>query len=265
LQGEAAVYSVHDYVINIEAVAGEESLLVSLVTRPRDMTDLAIRVPELPQGVRPGTRVSWGEKGDVSTAGAERWQGVVHETQELRSLRGGEAAWSPRRLADVVAQALTDKASGESFRAVALDRDENPFAERARSILSSATPAHDFPKEIAGLVGLGIGFTPSGDDFISGALLAASLLGRPSSGAIREAITDVLHRTTAGGRTLLWLALRDRFPAYLLELAAALAEASVNGSEARVREATAAAFRHGETSGMDAVAGLAWYLRRIGT
>jgi hypothetical protein len=233
------------------------------------MTDLAIRVPELPQGVRPGGRISWAGSEEagvsmarVSTAAAERWRGELSESDQVAAFRRGESEWSFSRLASVLADALEKEGSEASFRGAVLDRSENPFVSRARSVLASVDSATSLPEQLSRLVGLGVGFTPSGDDFISGALLAASLLGTSVTDAGIEAVRHALHQTTAGGRTLLWLALHYRFPAYLLELAAALAKAAVAGMDELAQGAVRTAFRHGETSGMDAVAGLTWYLQR---
>ncbi len=286
LEGEASVYSVHDYVINLEggarttrrmpreqlpgeAESPDQVLLISLVSRTRDMTDLAIRVPELPQGLQRASRVSWGGSRDagltaprVSTAVAEAWRGDLSESDAVTAFRRGAGRWSPDRLASVLRDALENEGSEASFRGVALGRNENPFVNRARSVLAASGSARGLPEEVGQLVGLGVGFTPSGDDFISGALLAATLLGDRVAEAGVEAVRQALHQTTAGGRTLLWLALRSRFPAYLLELTEALAEAAVDAHDELSRRAVRTAFRHGETSGMDAVAGLAWYLQR---
>jgi hypothetical protein len=143
-----------------------------------------------------------------------------------------------------------------------------------------------------------VGFTPSGDDFLAGALLGHALAARltavgdaqaggtaaeraraqrvaeesPAPDPRDEAVHHALARTTPGGCTLLWLALHGRFPSYLLELARTVAAAASRrphppeqprpaSPELRaLREAALRAFGHGETSGQDAVTGLIWAL-----
>jgi len=69
-------------------------------------------------------------------------------------------------------------------------------------------------------------------------------------------VINVPPGTTPGGRTLLWLALQRRFPAYLLSLAVAARDPE----SADFDRALAAAFSHGATSGQDAVSGFLRYL-----
>ena len=345
--GKAEVFSVHDHVVNLSGRPGvnvasdrdraaklphEVPLFISLVSRERDMTDLAIHVASLPQGVKPGDSVAWSDSpGEpagggatahaIVTASATRWNGSLAETPEIRRFRaildGRNAkdsevpAGSARpadasgtlteKLSGALAGALAESATEESFRGVVLDREENPFAGRARAVVGAGSRgesgagtdgAHRTAAEpgLGALVGLGIGFTPSGDDFLAGALLAERLLDREAiiPEADRRAIAANLGKTTPGGRTLLWLALQGSFPAYLMEFAEAVAAAAavtpggIAGSASEgiaparapdaaargdfnpvVREACATAFRHGETSGMDAISGFTWALGRM--
>lgn len=108
------------------------------------------------------------------------------------------------------------------------------------------------------LVGFGQGTTPAGDDFISGYLAGRILLGDGLPGGTADA--GDLSRTTIPGRTLLAGALEGIFPAYMVRLACAVADAAgsdpkVSGDgdlEAAVRQALA----HGASSGRDAIWGL---------
>ena len=107
------------------------------------------------------------------------------------------------------------------------------------------------------LVGLGPGLTPSGDDFLTGLLLARDLLERPSPAPLKEAIRARLALTTNAGKTLLYGALEKRYPFYLHEFARAWSSAQDSGEEAA---AVISALAHGSTSGTDALAGLVFAL-----
>jgi hypothetical protein len=118
-------------------------------------------------------------------------------------------------------------------------------------------------------VGLGPGFTPSGDDFLSGVLLGCGLSGQALPEEQQAAIAQGLDRTNAAGRTLLWLALRGSFPAYLLRLAEDLDRIDGEGCKGgggrgrRVEQAVRRATGFGETSGTDAAVGLLWCLEGL--
>jgi hypothetical protein len=120
---------------------------------------------------------------------------------------------------------------------------------------------------LSGLVGLGIGFTPSGDDFISGLLLAHEMTGETGVAIDRQEIRSSLSKTNYGGKTLLTGALENRFPDYLLRFAEELSvsqsagRSNVDSGNRAVLEAVRNAVTYGETSGTDAVTGIVWYLR----
>ncbi|MBN1243858.1 MAG: DUF2877 domain-containing protein [Spirochaetales bacterium] len=137
-----------------------------------------------------------------------------------------------------------------------------PFARR----FAVLAEAEDFPRKLAGF---GPGTTPAGDDFIAGWQLAARL-----SGLGGVTIGDAeLGRTTAAGRALLLGAREGCFPAYLLGFAEAFsaAVAAPAGPATAARNASTGsaaldaamdeAFRHGASSGADALLG---FLRRFG-
>jgi len=124
---------------------------------------------------------------------------------------------------------------------------ENAFVTRGRKSLEGG--------RLEELVGSGPGLTPSGDDFLTGALLASSA----SVSFMRARLERVLPGTTPAGRTLLWMALRGRFPAYLVDFIDAAARAI---SADAVGSAVRAACAQGETSGTDALAGFCWQMLR---
>lgn len=123
---------------------------------------------------------------------------------------------------------------------------ENSFVTRGRESLDAGRPEE--------LVGCGPGLTPAGDDFLTGAILAseASVSLDPAR------LERVLPGTTPTGRTLLWMAMKGRYPAYLVDFIDTIAGAEVSADE--ISSAVRAACAHGETSGTDALAGFCWQM-----
>ncbi|MBA7625617.1 hypothetical protein ES703_33049 [subsurface metagenome] len=257
------VVSVYAGAVNILLPQG---LLLSIVERCRQMSALAIRVPcsrDWAKLLRPGLSVYSREEvlriGPVTIemAGAEAWSGIL----TLPPAGGIDAGKT-----GLFRQALCREGKGGGllglYRAFPLGK-ENIYADLAERELTQVASVGCRPARLCGLsplIGLGIGFTPSGDDFIAGVLLAERILSfsRPNTLIINsEEIGQALGRTNAGGRTLLWQCLRGRFPAYLLDLALGFWRAS---SSAGIGTAVTAAAGHGETSGSDACAGLLWLL-----
>ena len=113
---------------------------------------------------------------------------------------------------------------------------------------------------LAGLVGLGIGFTPSGDDLVVGFLAAQALLAGDESadaGRGRALLVERAASTTLPGATIVRQAAEDRFPAYLCRFAEEFAVALIRPAARRIGEATAQAASHGHSSGTDALVGFA--------
>jgi Protein of unknown function (DUF2877) len=105
------------------------------------------------------------------------------------------------------------------------------------------------------LIGLGQGLTPSGDDFITGALFGEY----HSINAVRisrEKIRKRLDSTTFAGKTLIYLALQGSFPTYLLFFQKELSDTLVINN---LRAAVLKVSHHGSTSGLDTLAGFYWY------
>ena len=145
----------------------------------------------------------------------------------------------------------------------------NIFERKALAVLETLFPKNrnelqkEFPVKIRGLselIGLGIGFTPSGDDFIAGAILGEELTGTMGHDyplIDRDEIIGALHRTGYGGRTLLWQVLKNHFSFYMIKLADGL----LSGVPGEMERAVCRAVSHGETSGTDLLTGLVWYLK----
>lgn len=257
----AEIASLHSRVVNLLLPDG---LLVSLVKDPGDMTALAIEVPGLPN-VDLASRVFTRSGGVIRSSSAYAVRLGSGRTFAGKPLRG--------RFSDGLGQTLRSeilRLSGSDGFASVLDNPQNAFARRAGAILA------DGEQGLSRLLGLGIGFTPSGDDFLTGYLMASDLwcASRGASGAqegssaqetsaagLRESIGARLAETTAGGRTLLYLALRKSYPWYLLRFWRSIRV--IDGDRrpgADLSEAVQCAARHGETSGLDALTGFAWFL-----
>ncbi|MEW5987165.1 MAG: DUF2877 domain-containing protein [Chloroflexota bacterium] len=111
----------------------------------------------------------------------------------------------------------------------------------------------------AGLIGLGAGLTPSGDDVLVGFLagLWATAADRPGRRVFLEAfaatIVALAERTNEISRSFLWNAARGEFSSALANLVQAIA---YGADSPMVEQTTAAALRVGHRSGRDSVAGL---------
>ncbi len=170
----------------------------------------------------------------------------------------GESGASPRSVG--FAPLAVAMRGGPPYPAEPSDAD--PFARAAwkvvRPVLAGAVESEAALDHSFSLVGLGGGFTPSGDDFLVGMLAARTLLGEPLPAG--PALAGLLGRcaaTTLSGATILRQALRGCFPAYLCRFAhgfGGVAE-SYRRADPRIRELVERASHHGHSSGIDAVTG----------
>ena len=136
-------------------------------------------------------------------------------------------------------------------------RGAAPSAARSAARPPVASP--ELRRAVAELVGLGIGLTPSGDDYLVGALVALSVhpAAETVRGAVASAVRGLLEsadgrdRTTAVSRHFLLAACERAFHSDL----AAAARAVLLGDPA-AGAAFAAAAAIGSTSGTDALFGL---------
>lgn len=280
------VISIHQGAVNILDGGG---LLLSLVAVFSGMTALSIYLPAMFQDEPRGYR----QRPEKIREGLEvRRQGNKLYLADMVVSMDFRNTWEGRlSLSDVAG--FTEQNIDHLERALLVSEIEaglialhksalegDLFVRKAQKILAglSISGKPPLPGGLSSLVGLGIGLTPSGDDFIAGALLGEGirqLLGNinteqpeafcgsdqqnSSFPAINKAeINGVLSKTSYSGRTLLWLALQGSFPHYLIKAARGLAGAAgLDDMELVVRTA----MLHGETSGSDALSGLLWYLR----
>jgi hypothetical protein len=253
-----SVRSVFAAAINIHR---KDGLVVSLVRDESAMTDMSVAVPALFAARRgsscaignpvasAGGMLRIGETLRVGTIGSARWSGALPFRASCRLLPDAAAAMLPCLAA-----------AGDPLGLLGvLVPDAAGAASRAGGRILAAAAARPGQggrriRGLSGLVGLGPGLTPSGDDFLAGVILAECMVRGARIPVDREEIAASLDRTTPEGRTLLTLALENRFPAYLLHFALEAAEPR----SSTVQDACS----HGGTSGTDALTGFYWYLSR---
>ncbi|MFZ3566240.1 DUF2877 domain-containing protein [Streptomyces sp. BH097] len=134
-----------------------------------------------------------------------------------------------------------------------------------RSVLAGDGPG--LRAAVTQLLGLGLGLTPSGDDFLTGLGLLAAQLGSRTTGCVtaaREVLDRHPDRTTRLSRTTLREALRGRVRQSLLDvLHPLLAPAAPAAAELsrRLRPSVDRVLAIGHTSGADLLSGLLSGLR----
>jgi hypothetical protein len=270
LTGWGRVVSAFSRAVNIRHSRG---LLASLVEDPHAMTYLSVCVPELFRNHN--IRLALGDRirfeGDrlgtegfaVELLGRQTWQGTL----TVKDVREFDA----ERISILKEAFLLKGRGGGFFGLLHGDGSSNPFADRAVRVLSRVRKAPLRSVRLgglSGLVGLGPGSTPSGDDFIAGVLLgeeALKLLQPAEAKAVahnlapvipspegKEELRLALNRTNDAGKTLLWQALQGRFPNYLIETLRSVSDA---GGKQDIVNAVEKAVGRGATSGTDALAG----------
>jgi hypothetical protein len=195
-----------------------------------------------------------GEDFVLELLGQPLWQGTITRA-DVKGLRASKIG--------LLRQALLLQGKGGGLLGLLRTGETgNPFVSKARQLLgrgrkaSSKTTGADV---LCGLVGLGPGSTPSGDDFIAGVLMGeeAKAVAEKGEPVItwpeeRELLMAALDRTNDAGKTLLWQALQGRFPNTLIEMLRAVSEAK---GKQEVDAAIERAVSRGATSGTDALVG----------
>lgn len=266
------IYSIHDHAINIEDSASGR--LLSIIDREVDLTALSVLSTARPAGL--SERFFTGDRAEISDrslsiatrrGGGARWywNESIPTFDGRVPTRGDRAREALAGNLPAVRAAFRKLSGPEGLSALGESRlEENPYARRAASVLCDATgddanldPEH-LGRALAGLIGLGPGFTPSGDDFTCGALLAVYAFGWQGArfpvelGPVRAR----LSATTRAGATLVGLACDGSFPNYLIRFLSTV----LSGTPER---AVLDALTHGATSGSDAVSGYLWMGDRI--
>jgi hypothetical protein len=193
---------------------------------------------------------------------AEPWWPAAVGAWDRHSLARGLAAASTavRNLNAQDGLALLARA-GTAERQALARAAAGPLSHLAQ-VLSAADTAPEVPPasaKIAPLIGLGPGLTPSGDDVLSGVLVALSLLGRTPlrDGLWRALQGAIAERTTDLSRAQLAAAAEGLGGAQLHEVLSVI----MTGASAHIQAACAALGRVGHTSGWDALAGALLALR----
>jgi hypothetical protein len=270
LTGWGEVVSVFPGAVNARHSQG---LLVSFVKETRDMTCLSVTLPGLFQKQKrrlvPGDQVRFDghqlvtEDFVVDLLGWPTWQGALTR-EDVKGLSASTVT--------LLKEALLLKGRDGGFLGLLRGGEpNNPFVAMAMKVLSgvhSASSRAAKLKVLSGLVGLGPGSTPSGDDFIAGVLLgdeALNLLRSKEAKAVadrqetmipwameKQDLLDAMSRTNDAGKTLLWQALQGHFPEYLIEAARSVSDA--RGTQ-EIADAVEKAVSRGATSGTDALTG----------
>lgn len=292
---EGRVLSLHRDAINIsfggdipEAVPVERAILGSLVLQKIDMTASSLLVQSPHEGFRmDDLPMSRGDTAVIRGSAIEcagTWTICLASVNDAPPYDGRISILRPesrrerlRQLASPIAGALLEtgrrrglaplaaailgEASPERISAAARD----PFVRAAYAALAPALDGADPTASLEKLIGLGIGLTPSGDDFVVGALAARALYG-PGALPQRErvGIERRLAHTTIAGASIVRDALDGSFPEYLRRFTGHVAKATLLADEqARTRRVTSAVVQagaHGHSSGLDAVTGFTFGL-----
>jgi len=140
---------------------------------------------------------------------------------------------------------IEQKGEKEGFYGVVCSDSISIWAKKAKNIIKN-----EFSIDCNKLVGLGVGFTPSGDDFITGVLIALDFLKREDEFQ-KLANTLDLSKTNLGGRTLLKGAVKRKYPDIFIKFMDSLAQGKI------LKEVV----NFGSTSGTDFICGLYWTLK----
>lgn len=247
---EGRVQSVYSKAVNL---LHPEGILISFVDSIEQMTDYGIIISDfesLLSIISTGSSISFnGTSFSSSNLTVNLSQAKVWNGQCVQFLEDSTFDISP------IKRAFLNVAREDGLAPLITGKNPNVFSIAAGGILTKAVNKVDIHNgllmDLSPLIGLGIGFTPSGDDFIAGALLYERLSGIDCIN--KESIRNHLSGTTAGGRTLLTLVLSSSFPYYLRQFGETLCVKNIPA-----REAVARALMHGATSGSDALTGFLW-------
>jgi hypothetical protein len=210
------VHSVFDRACN---VALDDGRLLGLLDRSGASAPLAIRL-DVAGGLR--ARFVPGEPFSIK-AGVWRTRGCRGEVAALpvqQPLPPGDLLAPPQIAARLDALDLA-LASWQAERGATSDV-ATLATGLAQAVAQREAPALEAAAQ--GLIGRGVGLTPSGDDLLVGSLAALWRLARgdstlrPLLASLRASVAVLLHRTTEVSRHYLGLALDDRFVQPLDEL-----------------------------------------------
>ncbi len=250
------VLSVHKGIINL--LNKNSALIISLIEDKKNMTAMSLLVPDL--------FLMLGNTPEIILN--NQWK--IIDTIEINGFTtdySNAPIWVETR--SPIPLSITDRLKeleilaakidpGESFFSLFTEGSRNIYQLKVHSLLQRTISIENHSVSgLENLVGLGQGLTPSGDDFITGALLGEISSNRAFR-INRDQISNRLDRTTYAGKTLLHLALNESYPAYLLTFLEELHQSEGVGD---LLKAFLKATQHGSTSGMDSLAGFYWYYK----
>ena len=195
---------------------------------------------------------------EIRLDSAARW------SARFRSPRGsrvsGAAGWRARASATrtIAGARMSTGGFGPLLREDATDGDRTGTLAVARPIVVALVAALEADDRSAaadiaiGLIGLGPGLTPSGDDALVGMEAGLHALGAPTAGFLASAVDGLEDRTTALAATLLRHAAAGEFAERLHRLVGAL----LGSDDETVATAIDRAASWGATSGMDSLFGV---------
>jgi hypothetical protein len=267
------VRSVHRAAIAVDLAPDDETLTIAIDAVGGCPTGLLVRADDLRTfGVLPGMNVMATPDGwqipdaglVIDPTGAAVWDAALPSSNRLTP-----TAELARRAG--LARSLVDALARPGGLWPRRDRrTDDPWATAARPLireLSAALVEGDgeaAADAASRLVGLGVGLTPSGDDFLVGLLAGLEATGNPLRRDIAAAVrSDVNDRTTAAGASAVRQAADGAYSERLHDVLASLAHPA-EWRDARPRgdardglvRAVVAALAFGETSGSDTIAGL---------
>ena len=247
--GSARVHSVYKNTVNL--MAGES--LISLQSSTAPMTPMALRTDISGEPLQ-----SLFEAGDtvhLSKKGIEANNISIPMSRSLTTYSGalppGTGHPVKKDLANLLSRCLAVAGKDSIFSGSEhLGGIETAAAEAAAEILRRAKAD---PMVLQELLGLGIGLTPSGDDFIIGVLAALQYYQQDELRAkIAEAVKNKLFATNDISAALLSHAIAGRYSERLLELL-------LHPSEGRAVVAASV----GHSSGADTLFGILFTLKYI--
>lgn len=260
-EGFLRVLSIHQRAVNLQRC--DARTLVSLISDARDMAPTALLLNRLPGGLDRGavarldrSSLTIGGERIVEYGGARCWNGSLP--------RGSGYRLTPERVG-ALRRLVTLHGRHGGLLGLLHPQACNPLSDFAHRKLAATVSATGAEADLSTLVGLGVGLTPSGDDFLVGAMLAEELCDRCGAAhrrLDRGALQRRLPATTAAGETLLCSALEHQFPAYLIQLADRVFHWSADNTFPE-RRSMAYLFDHGQTSGTDSAVGAVWFLSNL--
>ena len=129
----------------------------------------------------------------------------------------------------------------------------------ANSRVSGRAPEADLGMAVRGLIGLGPGLTPSGDDFFVGALALLDAIGeRDAHAELARAITEALHLTAPLSACFLKAAATGHIGEHLHLAVSSVMTGNVDAAIEAIENV-------GHSSGWDMMAGITTTLRVVAT